>query len=168
MDIVCHAVVNAFFLSHRLRDDVELHLVFYGPPTPPRHLLLEVRPETGLSKKDVAGLIKRMLYKYREGRTEEVFPGCFVEKASLLDVTRRLEGEGRRIYVLDRRGVPISSLPDEDLRRAVFVLGDHEGLPRKETAGLMRTAEKVSLGCRTYFSSQVITILNYEMDRRGL
>ena len=30
MDIAVHFVINTFFLSHSLRDDVVLHLVFYG------------------------------------------------------------------------------------------------------------------------------------------
>jgi len=59
MDIVIHVIINSFFLSHSLRDDVKLHLIFYGAPDPPKHIEIQVKPETRLSKKDVANLIKK-------------------------------------------------------------------------------------------------------------
>ena len=63
MDIVCHFVINSLFISNNYRDDVKLHLFFYGPPDPPKHL--EIMYNEKISKKDVAGLIKRILYKYK-------------------------------------------------------------------------------------------------------
>lgn len=101
MDIVCHAVINAFFISNHIREDVKLHLIFYGPPTPPRHLEMwpgkvNMIPETGkeagkeqldISKKDIAGLIKKMLFKYKEGRKVEVWPGFYVEKKELVSAS---------------------------------------------------------------------------------
>ena len=38
MDIVCNFVIMSFFTSHNLREDVKLHLIFDGPPNPPRHI----------------------------------------------------------------------------------------------------------------------------------
>src|SRR3990172_13073877 len=65
MDIAIHVILNAFFLSHKLKEDVVLHLVFYGMPDPPKHIEIRVSEETSLSKKDVATLIKKILYKYK-------------------------------------------------------------------------------------------------------
>ena len=85
VDIAIHTVIAAFFLSHKIRTDMRLHMVFAGPPTPPRHL--EMHPvtegKTGvdkiyLAKKDVSSIIKKMLYKYREGEKKEVFPGFWI------------------------------------------------------------------------------------------
>jgi len=45
MDIVIHVIIAGFFLSHNFRDDVKMHLVFYGPPTPPRHIEIQVKDE---------------------------------------------------------------------------------------------------------------------------
>ena len=59
MDIVCNVIIAVFFLSHKLRENVKLHLVFHGMPCPPRHLILESDPEIPISKKDVSGLIIR-------------------------------------------------------------------------------------------------------------
>ena len=91
MDIALHVIINAFFLSHKLRDDVKLHLIFYGQPDPPKHLELISDIEMPISKKDVAGLIKKMLYKYKPGGKTEVFPGCFIEKKSLNELLKELE-----------------------------------------------------------------------------
>ncbi|MCX6748626.1 MAG: tRNA (pseudouridine(54)-N(1))-methyltransferase TrmY [Candidatus Pacearchaeota archaeon] len=178
MDIVCHVVVNAFFLSNSLREDVKLHLVFAGPPDPVKHIEIQVRsndglPKTGndvgsldISKKDVAGLIKRMLYKYKEGKKTEVFSGCWIEKRPLLKVIKDLEEQGLEIYVLDKQGENIRDLKFE--KDAVFVLGDHEGLPRAELKRLKQQAKLISLGKRMYFASQSVTILNHELDMREL
>jgi len=166
MDIVMHVIINAFFLSHELRDDVKLHLIFYGPPDPPKHIEIQVKPETNLSKKDVANLIRKILYKYKEGRKTEVLPGCFVEKKSFLGVINELVKEGKKIFILDKKGKDIrkARIPKE----SVFVLGDHEGLPKKELRRLKRIADLVSVGSKIYFASHVITIVNNELDLRGI
>ena len=179
MDIVCHVVINSFFISKHLRDDVILHLIFYGAPDPPKHLELhssgsKAIPETGreagkndldISKKDISGLIKKMLYKYKEGRKTEVWYGYFIEKKSFLNVVSELEGEGKKIFILDKEGEDIRKLEGEDMKNAVFILGDHEGLPKKELKRLKKEFNLVSLGKKTYFASQAVTILNHELDR---
>ncbi|MBU2616633.1 MAG: hypothetical protein KKB79_01470, partial [Nanoarchaeota archaeon] len=45
MDIVIHVIINAFFISHDIRDDLKLHLIFNGPPDPPRHIEINITPE---------------------------------------------------------------------------------------------------------------------------
>lgn len=32
MDIAIHSIIAAFFLSHGIREDVKMHLIFYGMP----------------------------------------------------------------------------------------------------------------------------------------
>ena len=73
MDIAVHVLIHAFFVSHRLREDTKLHMIFNGPPDPPKHLILfpNGRKTTGnitISKKDVANLIRKMLFKYKPGK----------------------------------------------------------------------------------------------------
>jgi len=178
MDIVCHAIVNAFFLSHKKREDVVLHLVFYGSPDPPKHLVIQPEkslPETGkqvgsldLSKKDVSNFIKKMLYKYKQGKNTEVFKGCFIEKKNLFDVINELKKEGKKIFILDEDGESIRKIENKELENAVFLLGDHEGLPLKELKRLKQECGLVSIGNKTYFASQTITIVNNELDVRGI
>ena len=163
MDIVCHVVIMSLFISNNIRDNVKLHLFFYGPPDPPKHL--EIMANNNISKKDVAGLIKRMLYKYKPGRKTEVFDNCFIEKNGLIKFVEEL-AETRNIYLLDRNGENIRNIEIKD--NPIFILGDHEGFPKKELKRLSKSALKVSLGKINYFSSQAVTILNNELDHRDI
>lgn len=174
MDIVIHVIIASFFLSHDVREDTKVHLIFYGMPDPPKHIELMVKKKTGvpkeegmdISKKDVAGLIKKILYKYKPGKKVEVFDGCFIEKKNFFDVIKELKEQGKEIFLLDKKG--------EDIRDAeigkdcVFILGDHHGLPKKELKRLKTLVTPVSVGNKMYFASHVVSIVNNELDRRGI
>ncbi|MBM3233547.1 hypothetical protein FJZ19_00460 [Candidatus Pacearchaeota archaeon] len=176
MDIALHVVINAFFLSHKLRDDTKLHLVFYGPPNPPMHLEMfpgSSIPETGaqvkddkpdISKKDVAGLIKKMLFKFKDGQKTRVWNGFYIEKKPLFKLIEELKQEGKNIYLLDEKGENIRNMKIE--KNPVFVLGDNEGFPNKELKRLKKICIPVSVGKKIYFASQVVTIVNHELDER--
>lgn len=166
MDIAIHVIINAFFLSHSLREDVVLHLVFYGAPDPPKHIEIRVKQDTSLSKKDVANLIKKILYKYKPGMRKEAVPGCFIEKKSFLNVIQEIAKDGKEIFILDKRGKNIRDIKIP--KESAFVIGDHNGLPKKELKRLKKISQMVSVGPKVYFASQVVTILNNEMDLRGL
>ncbi len=161
MDIVCNVIISVFFLSHKIREDIKLHLILCGPPNPPMHLEFIYDKNIPISKKDIAGLIKRMLYKCRTGEKTEVFPGCFIEKKSFSELVKEL-GEDKRILILDKKG---QDLREADLENSVFVIGDHEGLPKKEIKKFKR---RISVGREIYFASQTITIIQNELDRRGV
>jgi len=165
MDIAIHSLINAFFLSNSVREDVILHLLFYGPPDPPKHLEFTYHPNMPISKKDVAGLLKRMLYKCKPNKKTEVFPGCFIEKKSLFDLIEELKNKGRAIYVLDRNG---KELEKSTLGNSVFLIGDHEGLPKKEIKRLKQECKILSIGKKVYFASHVVTILNYLIDKEEI
>jgi len=178
MDIACHVIINSFFISNKMRDDVKLHMVFYGPPTPPRHLEMfpgKVVPETGkeagknqldISKKDVANVIKKMLFKYHEGQKTEVWQGFDIEKKNLPQVIEQMKKEGKTIYLLDPHGEEIGTIKID--KNPVFILGDHKGIPGKELKRLKEICVPVSLGKVVYFASQSITIVNHELDKRGI
>jgi tRNA (pseudouridine54-N1)-methyltransferase len=168
MDIAVHSIIAGFFLSHDFRHDVKMHLIFYGMPDPPKHIEMQVTPELDISKKDVAGLIKKILYKYREGKRTEVLPGCFVEKKSFLQVVGELEKGDGKIFILDKKGEDIRKLKDEELKEGIFILGDHDGLPQKELRRLKKIAIPVSIGPKMYFASQCVVIVNNELDIRGI
>jgi len=165
MDIAIHSLIQGVFLSNDFRKDVRFHFIFYGMPDPPKHIEIQVEDETEISKKDVATLIKKILYKYREGKKTEVLPGCFVEKKSFLKVVEELAGKNQ-IFILDKKGESIrkANIPKD----CVFILGDHEGLPKKELKRLKKTAVSVSIGPKTYFASQTVVIVNNELDLRGI
>ena len=166
MDIAIHVIIAGFFLSHDLRKDVKIHLILYGMPDPPKHIEMQIKPQLEISKKDVANLIKKILYKYKKGKKSEVFPGCFVEKKSFLKVIEELQSHEREIFILDKSGEDIreTKIPED----CVFVLGDHEGLPKKEMKRLKKIAKKISIGPKIYFASHVVAVINNELDRRGI
>jgi len=171
LDIPLHAVIATFFLSHKIREDSKLHLCFAGAPDPPKHLELQSMHEGKegmnkiyLNKKNVAGVIKKMLYKHREGEKREVFPGFLIERKGFLELIKEFLKQGRNLYVLDPDG--------EDIRKAdikenpVFILGDHRGLHLKELKRLKKSCELVSIGPETYFATQTIAVVHNELDRR--
>jgi len=166
MDIAIHTIIAAFFLSHDFRRDSKLHLIFYGQPDPPKHIEMQISPELKINKKNIADIIKKTLYKYREGEKREVFPGIFVEKKSFLKLIESLIKEKKEIFILDKKGEDIQKVQIPE--NCVFVLGDQEGLPKKELRRLKEIAKKISIGPKTYFASQTVVIVNNELDRRGV
>jgi tRNA (pseudouridine54-N1)-methyltransferase len=166
LDISLHAIIAAFFVSNEMRQDTNMHLVFDGHPTPPRHLTLI--PSMGgieISKKDVLHIIKKLLYKYREGENREIEPGYLIEKRSLQDTAADLAAAGSDVFILDGAGEDIRTI---DIGNdPVFILGDHEGIPRKERKGLKKAGYKrVSVGPKVLFASQAIILVQNELDRR--
>lgn len=171
IDIAIHTVIAAFFLSHKIRTDMKLHMVFAGPPDPSKHLELHPVTEgkTGIdkiyiSKKNVSTILKKMLYKFREGVKHEVFPGFWIERKGFPELVNDLAKQGRNLYILDPNGEDIRET--EILPNPVFILGDHKGLPAKEFKRLKKICKPVSIGNRTYFASQTISVVNNELDRR--
>ena len=168
MDIAIHSIIQGLFLSNDMRKDVVFHLVFYGMPDPPKHIEIQIKDGLDISKKNVATLIKKILYKYKESERREVFPGCFVEKKSLLKVIEELDENGVDVFVLDEKGEDIRQIKIADKGDVAFVLGDHDGFPQKELKRLKKEYDTVTVGPKTYFASQVVAVVNNELDRRGL
>ncbi len=171
VDIAIHTVIATFFLSHKIRTDTKLHLVFGGMPDPTKHLELFPVTEgiTGidkiyLNKKDISDVIRKMLYKYKPGIKNEVFPGYWIEKKSLLALVGELNNQGRNLYLLDPDGEDIREAKIRD--NPVFIIGDHKGLPNKELKRLKKICTPVTIGKRTYFASQTVAVVNNELDRR--
>jgi len=166
MDIAIHSFIQGVFLSHGFRKDTVFHFVFYGQPDPPKHIEIHIKDDLDISKKDVGNLIKKILYKFKEGKKTEVFPGCFVERKSFLKLIEELDNNGKEIFILDKKG--------EDIRKAkigndcIFILGDHEGLPKKEMKRLKEIATSVSVGNKMYFASQTVAVVNNELDYREI
>lgn len=169
LDIAIHSIIQGLFLSHGSREDVVFHLVFYGAPDPPKHIMISVKEGLDISKKDIGNLLKKTLYKsngMKSGNKLEVFPGVEIERKSFLKVVDDLSSQEIPIFILDKNG--------EDIREAeiegdcAFILGDHNGLPKKELRRLKDVTNKVNVGPKMYFASQTIAIVNNELDRRNL
>jgi len=164
MDIVCNVIISTFFTSNHMRDDVKLHLIFDGPPNAPRHLVLESNQEMPISKKDIAGLIKRMLYKSPDKEVlKEIFPGCSIEKRSFEKLIKELDAKGKNVFLLDEKGKDIRNLKLKG--NEVFIIGDQDGFPKDKTR-FLKKIDKITVGPKTLFASQVVTIVHNELDRK--
>lgn len=166
IDIAIHSFIQGVFLSHGFRKDITFHFILYGMPDPPKHIEITVTDKLNLSKKDIGDILKKILYKFKEGEKTEVFPGCFVEKKSLLKVIDELYENDYEIFVLDKKGESLREV--EISEKCAFLLGDHEGLPRKELKRLKEYTTGVSIGPHMYFASQVVAVVNNELDFRGI
>lgn len=166
LDVTLHAIIAAFFTSNNMRNDVCMHLIFDGPPTPPRHLeLIPSKQGIQISKKDLLTMIKKLLYKYKEGKKHEIAPGYSIEKKGLEEVLKDISKENT-IFVLDSNGEDIrkQSIPEN----CAFVLGDHEGIPRKMLKNIKKTYQSTTVGPEMLFASQTIIIVHNELDRKSI
>lgn len=166
IDIAIHSFIQAVYLSNGFRQDTTFHFILDGMPDPPKHIEITVKDESNISKKDVANLIKKLLYKYKKGEKREIVSGCFIEKKSLLNLVEELIEKGSEIFILDKKGENLREAKIKD--NCVFVLGDQEGLPKKELKKLKKIATLVSIGDKMYFASQTIAVVNNELDWRNL
>jgi len=166
MDIAIHSIIQGLFLSHDFRKNTVFHLIFYGMPDPPKHIEIQIKDETQISKKNVAKIIQKILYKYKEGERKEILPGCFVEKKSFLNVVGDLIKKGSSVFILDKKGKDIRKIKFKD--NPVFIVGDHNGLPKKELKRLKKIATSVSIGNKMYFASQTIAVVNNELDYQDI
>ena len=77
----------------------------------------------------------------------------------------------KNIFILDEKGEDIREVEikvDKQTPDVVFILGDHDGFPQKELKRLLKEQNPVTVGPKTYFASQVVAVVNNELDRRGL
>jgi len=165
MDITCNVIISVFFLSHAVRQDVKLHLIFDGPPNNPVHLIFEYDKDMPISKKDVAGLIKRMLYKLPKeaGEIRQVCPGCSIERKGFETLIKELDKDGKNVFILEERGKDIREIKIKG--NEVFIIGDQDGFP-SDKRKFLKQIDKISVGPKVYFASQVVTIINNELDRQ--
>jgi tRNA (pseudouridine54-N1)-methyltransferase len=158
LDIVHECTVASLFLSHGLRKNVVFHAVLNGPPNPPLHI--EINGARLYDVRTDVDTWQRILKKVISGKSH---PGITTSKTSF-EALVKAKAKTASIYVLEEGGKDIAET--ELPANAVFVLGDHVGLPRKAEAFALRYGEKISLGKQPYLAASCITILNYLLDRK--
>lgn len=159
LDIVYECIVTSLFLSHGIRRDVAFHAVLNGPPNPPLHI--QIYGKTLYDVRTDVGTWQQILRKIIAGKTH---PGIRVDKTSF-EVLLKTEAQARSVYVLEEGGKNIAETELAD--NAIFVLGDHVGLPKKAEMFALRFGEKISLGKQPYLAASCITIINYVLDSQA-
>jgi tRNA (pseudouridine54-N1)-methyltransferase len=156
LDIVHECIVSSLFLSHGLRRDVTFHAVLNGAPNPPLHI--QIDGEKLYDVRTDMETWQRILKKTIAGKSH---PGITTDKTSF-EALLKTKAETSQIYVLEEGGKNLSEIQLEE--NALFVLGDHVGLPKKAEAFALRFGEKISLGKTPYLAASCITIINYTLD----
>ena len=156
LDIVYECIVTSLFLSHGIRKDVTFHAILNGSPNPPLHIQID-----GSTLYDVRTDIdtwQQILKKVIAGKTH---PGISVDKTGFEALLKK-ESPNCNVYVLEEGGKNIAETELAD--NAIFVLGDHVGLPKKAETFALRYGEKISLGKQPYLAASCITVINYLLD----
>jgi tRNA (pseudouridine54-N1)-methyltransferase len=159
MDVLCRAIGAAFFVSHGMRQDVELTLLLRNEV----QLRLDGRRLRRLNpdERSIAGLLRRALHELQDDEVEST-PGLFVSQGSLPGLLDHLHLADAHPFVLDEEGSPFraGSIPAEP----AFILSDHMPFSEQDRETL-RDLPSLSLGDRSLHASQCITIAHYLLDR---
>lgn len=165
LDIVCHSIISAFFISEGMRGHVRFHLILNGPPDPPKHIIMEPDQDTPISKKDIGNLIRICLYKFKEGEKVKAFPGIWIERKSFQDLIR--EKKDGNLILLDEKGGDVGEV--EIGENPIFIVGDHLGIQKGEKKFLERyKPKKIKIGPLIYFTSHTISYLNIKLDQEEI
>lgn len=163
IDILLHSIISAMFASNTYRNDVELHLILMGPPNSPRHITIKYDKNNTISKKNLKKLIEVALKKAKPNIIKEVHPGVLVDDKTIEILVEELKKKDE-VFMLDFTGDHIKNIENKKLKNGVFILGDHDGFEKKTKKFLKKNVNRLSLGEQIYFTSQAITIINYELD----
>jgi len=161
MDLVARCVSSALWLSHGMRDDSRIYCVLNGPPNPPVTVLFEAAKlrKVNPDERSLGIWIQKVLSEEITGEWNEIKPGMSVSRKSFQDVIRELAE--LPIYVLHEKGERVEKFEED----AVFVLGDHVGLPENDESFALRYGKKISLGSTSYLASSCISVIHWLSDR---
>ncbi len=157
MDLVCRCVSSALFLSYRMRKDARIFVVLNGPPNPPVTVCFDGNSKFYPDERSIASVIKKLLSSKFDKEWKEIDESLIARK-SFQEVVRGLEGN---FYVLHEKGKEMNEVKENP----VFVLGDNQGIPKKDEEFALRKGCKISLGKESYLSSACITVLNWICDK---
>jgi len=156
---------SAFFLSHKLRRDVEVYLVLQGPPGPHRTVRLVGNELKYLNpdERSTGALVRNALLQKGNGE-QKSSPGIYVSDRSFAEVIDNLAERSRIVYLKEDG----NDVRDKKFEGDVtFVLSDHTDLTSDEESQLLRhTPGIICLGPISYHADHCIIIMNNELDRR--
>lgn len=156
LDIVYECIVTSLFLSHGIRRNVTFHAILNGPPNPPLHIQID-----GNTLYDVRTDVNTWQQILKKVIARKSHPGISADKTSF-EALLKTKAQTHHVYVLEEGGKNIAETELAD--NAIFVLGDHVGLPKKAEIFALRYGEKISLGKQPYLAASCITIINYLLD----
>jgi len=169
MDEVARTVSTAFTLSNDLRRDTELTVLFSAEP-PPRarkvHLVGARLRYLNPDERSTAALLKNALVRAADHPTEfESSPGLRVGPADpMAELRRFLEWPGA--VWLTETGRPLSDWPGTPTEVAAVVSDPEDPTPAEAEMLSASGVPRLSVGPRSLRTSQVVDVLQVELDRR--
>ncbi len=176
IDILTRCVNSSFFISHDLRRDVELYLIFLGGDAAPKTLRLvgdELR-YLNPDERSTGALLRNALVKAveadRTGGLETSVelnstPGIYVSNKSFEDVVKGCAEKSEIVYLKEDG----QNITDLDLSKTgqdlTFVLGDDKGMTDEEEKILAPYSPvTVSLSPTVLHADHCIILVHGELD----
>ncbi|MFC3477434.1 tRNA (pseudouridine(54)-N(1))-methyltransferase TrmY [Halobacterium litoreum] len=164
LDVLCRCVSAAVFLSHGIREDVEVYLVLRDELTVriDSSELQYMSPD----ERNVASLLKQAI-EAKDGaighREAESTPGIHVSKRGFEAVLDSLDGT---VVELHEDGTPLADA--EPPENPVFVLSDHGDFTDEEAALLAeRSDRRVRVGPQILHADHTVTVAHNYLDTDG-
>ena len=165
LDVLCRCVSSALFLSHGIREDVEVFLVLGDEVT----VRVDARDLQYMSpdERNVASLLKKALEAKDQAighREAESTPGIHVSKRGFEAVLD--EAVSGTVVELHEDGAPLADVePPED---PTFVLSDHRDFTEEE-ADLLADAsdQRVRVGPEVLHADHTVTVAHNYLDTGG-
>lgn len=166
LDVLCRCVNSALFLSHDIREAVEIQLVLQDTLTVSfqADALRGVAPD----ERNIAAHLRNALEAASEAVGHQAVtssPGISVAKQGFESVLSDFAPD-RPVLQLHATGDPITTLDPPD--SPVFVLSDHEDFSPRESERLASAATRqVTLGPERLHADHAITIAHNYLDTDG-
>lgn len=168
VEVIAHAVMNAFFISNGFREEVDVYIILDSSEDFPRtiHLIgAEGLSIAGFHENAIIDVIEHALKNsigLQKDETRTMTAGVTISGFGFEKLIRSLLAT-RPVYLLDRKGDDIRATSLEN--NPVFVLSDHLAMPSNIVKSFIRQgARTLSLGKKMLFASQCIVIINHELD----
>jgi tRNA (pseudouridine54-N1)-methyltransferase len=164
LDVLCRCVNAALFLSHGIRDAVEISLVLRDEVTVrvDSSDLRYMNPD----ERNIAGLLRQALDAKDRAighREAESTPGIHVSKRGFQAVLESIDGT---VVELHEDGDPLANV--EPPEHPVFVLSDHEDFTEAEAVLLAEHSDqRVRAGPDVLHADHTITVAHNYLDTQG-
>ncbi|MEE2759384.1 MAG: hypothetical protein VYA86_05340 [Candidatus Thermoplasmatota archaeon] len=166
IDVLARAVNTALFLSHGIRQDVQVVLHLLGGPGPPRRIGFESDTVRGLhpDERAIAGQIGRALKDPVPaiGQIKELHTGFWHSGGSISQTIAEWKKQDVEIYSLDANGESINDRSYSD-KKFGFILSDDQPFSESDLIA-MEGISQLSLGTQWLQGHACISIIHHILD----
>lgn len=171
LDVLVRCLRAAMLSSHGIRRGVVVYLVLLGGPLAPRVVRVDgagvqfLRPD----ERSLAVRMKKVLASRADEGTNAwvtVKPGFAVTRGGFERVLADVDDA--KPFILDEGAPDIREVRGLGESHALFVIGDHLGIPEDVRAQLATVgAQRISIGPVSLHADDVVTVVTNELDRRA-